>query len=319
MWVESTVGKGSTFHFLAHCGVRADDGDPVGGPSAAHARLPEDGPGEVSASDETRRSLRILLAEDNPVNQKLAIRFLEKWGHSVFAVADGHAVLRALQQERFDIVLMDVQMPGMDGLDAATAIRLEENAGGDHIPIVALTAHATERDRLICLEAGMDAYVTKPIVQRELKDTIDALATDAPTVGRVANPSCAPTATGCDVSAKRSFDWARWLAYLDGNEGLAREVAGLFLEDCPSRLASIQAALDAGDSCGLARAAHCVKSSLGNFQVEAAFQAASQLEEAGRRTDLELARQAWALLQHEVSCLNEALKKVIAEGALCDY
>jgi len=122
------------------------------------------------------QGLRILLAEDNPVNQLFARRLLEKKGHSVTLAMDGEAALRALAAETFDVVLMDLQMPVMDGLEAARRIRERERGSRVHVPIIAMTAHAMSGDREVCLEAGMDGYVSKPIDPRELFATIQAAA-----------------------------------------------------------------------------------------------------------------------------------------------
>jgi CheY-like chemotaxis protein len=119
--------------------------------------------------------LRILLAEDNIVNQKVAVRLLQKEGHSVTVADSGGVVLEVLKRQAFDLILMDVQMPGMDGLEATIAIRRSEEISGDHIPIIALTAHAMPQDRDRCLSAGMDGYVTKPIRWETLKDEIRKL------------------------------------------------------------------------------------------------------------------------------------------------
>ena len=119
------------------------------------------------------RSLRILLAEDNPVNQKLAARLIEKWGHSVLTVGDGRQALDALQRRKFDVVLMDVEMPEMDGYEATAAIRAQEQRTGGHHPIIAMTAHALKGDRERCLAAGMDGYVSKPIRANELFEAIE--------------------------------------------------------------------------------------------------------------------------------------------------
>ncbi len=123
--------------------------------------------------------LRILLAEDNRVNQMVALRILQKAGHTVVVAGNGRDALAALERERFDLILMDVQMPQMSGLEATAAIREGERRTGRHIPIVALTAHALQGDRERCLEAGMDAYVAKPLGPQELLDTVDAFRRDS--------------------------------------------------------------------------------------------------------------------------------------------
>jgi CheY-like chemotaxis protein len=122
---------------------------------------------------EEHRKLSVLLAEDNPVNQKLAARLLEKHGHRVTVTNNGREALAALDQENFDVVLMDVQMPEMDGFEATSAIRVREHSTGKHMPIVAMTAHAIRGDRERCLAAGMDGYIAKPIRARELIDLLE--------------------------------------------------------------------------------------------------------------------------------------------------
>ena len=118
------------------------------------------------------RPLRILLAEDNPVNQKVSLKLLHRQGHSVVLVSTGTEVLEALARDSFDLVLMDVQMPAMNGYDATRAIRVRERSSGDHIPVIALTAHAMHGDREICIDAGMDDYLTKPIQARALYEAL---------------------------------------------------------------------------------------------------------------------------------------------------
>ena len=119
-----------------------------------------------------KRPLRVLLAEDNVVNQRLAMRMLEKQGHTVVVASDGVMALRALEQGRFDVVLMDVQMPRMDGIEVTAAIRKREKATGDHMPILAMTAHAMTGDRQRFLESGMDGYISKPVHRKELFEAI---------------------------------------------------------------------------------------------------------------------------------------------------
>jgi CheY-like chemotaxis protein len=129
---------------------------------------------------EPRRKLRILLAEDNAINQKLAVRLLEKQGHSVTVANDGREAVAAVENGEFDVVLMDVQMPNMGGLEAAAAIRALERCTGEHVPIVAMTAHAMKGDRESCLNVGMDAYVSKPIQPGQLMDVIAGVTSAVP-------------------------------------------------------------------------------------------------------------------------------------------
>lgn len=131
----------------------------------------------ANAQHEKGRKLRVLLAEDNPINQILATRLLEKQGHSVTVANDGREAVTMLQgaaPDRFDIVLMDIQMPQMDGFEATVAIRKSEESNGRHLPIVAITAHAMKGDQERCLAAGMDGYVSKPIQPKELFRVIES-------------------------------------------------------------------------------------------------------------------------------------------------
>src|SRR5262249_43249441 len=122
--------------------------------------------------DHRGRSLQILLAEDNPVNQMTATTMLEKLGHAVVVANNGRQAIDKINEEKFDVVFMDVQMPEMDGVTATGEIRRRERATGGHIPIVAMTAHAMKGDKEKCLEAGMDDYVSKPIRRKDLADVL---------------------------------------------------------------------------------------------------------------------------------------------------
>jgi signal transduction histidine kinase/CheY-like chemotaxis protein len=160
IWVESEVGCGSTFHFTAQFA-----------PAQAGEEPAQGGMRPVAGQD--GRKLRVLLAEDNPVNQKLAVRLLEKRGHAVVVAGNGCEALAALDGQPFDVVLMDVQMPEMDGLEAAERIRQREQSTGTRVPIVAMTAHAMKADRQRCLDAGMDDYLTKPVKPQDLYAAIE--------------------------------------------------------------------------------------------------------------------------------------------------
>jgi signal transduction histidine kinase/CheY-like chemotaxis protein len=169
--VSSQVGRGSTFWFDARFGLEP---------------APEDRSGPlypVAKPVSTGRTLRILVAEDNPVNQRLAVRLLEKRGHQVALATDGHQAVELCTckdpSEPFDLVLMDVQMPGMDGLEATAAIRAHERSSGRHVCIVAMTANAMKGDQEQCLEAGMDSYISKPIQSRQLSELLNAIASSA--------------------------------------------------------------------------------------------------------------------------------------------
>jgi signal transduction histidine kinase/CheY-like chemotaxis protein len=165
MWVESEPGRGSCFHFTTRFGLPGCGGPEREEPAAKQCRPANSGEGR-----------KILLAEDNPINRKLAVRLLENHGHTVVVAANGREAINALEGERFDLILMDVQMPVMDGFEATAAIREAERSTGGHIPIVALTAHALKSDADRCLAHGMDAYLSKPIRADDLYALIDGLS-----------------------------------------------------------------------------------------------------------------------------------------------
>ena len=152
IWLESKPGVGSTFYFTARFGT-----------ATAAAIAHEIQPREEHAKTQPARKLHILIADDNPINQRLARSLLAKQGHSTMAVGSGREALAALQLQDFDLILMDVQMPDLDGFEATKAIRAQERTSKKHLPIVAMTAHAMSGDRERCLAAGMDSYVTKPV------------------------------------------------------------------------------------------------------------------------------------------------------------
>ena len=169
----------------------------------------------------------MLLAEDNAVNQRLTVRLLEKRGHTVTVVQDGTEALAALRRQTFDVVLMDIQMPHMDGLATTQAIRACEQDTTTHVPIVAMTANAMQGDRERCLAAGMDGYVTKPLRPTELFEVITRLTASA------AYPPETPAAPEeeQDILDRKTL-WER----VAGDADLLREIVELFLADCPERL-----------------------------------------------------------------------------------
>jgi CheY-like chemotaxis protein len=181
IWVESTLGQGSSFHFTAALGavnLVLETGSAAAPAQAAVVCAPV--PELASAAPVTdrpvqkeKKQLRILLAEDNAINQKIACQVLEKQGHHVRVAADGRQALSALDQAPFDVVLMDIQMPEMDGFETTGAIRARERGTGVHLPIIAMTAHAMQGDRERCIAAGMDSYISKPLDIKELIELLE--------------------------------------------------------------------------------------------------------------------------------------------------
>ncbi len=257
----------------------------------------------ADASSAARPS-RILLAEDNPVNQRVALGILQKWGHTVVAVNNGNEALAALERESFDLILMDVQMPEMDGLEATRAIRESERHTGKHIPIVAMTAHAMKGDRERCLAGGMDDYVSKPIQLADLKRAIDAM------VGTVEPEPERPKRAGC---ANEVFDRVAALERVNSDEGFLAEVIGLFLGDAPCRIEAIRAAIDDRDAKRLQTASHSLKGAAGCLGASATAAAAFDLELMGRNADFTQAEETFGRLVCELDKLKAALSDEVLE------
>ncbi|MGA2984770.1 MAG: response regulator [Terriglobia bacterium] len=266
----------------------------------AGSKRPEVKPALVTRHSlrEEGRSLRILLAEDNAVNQLLATRLLEKQGHRVVTVGNGRAALERLEKETFDLIFMDIQMPEMDGFEATAAIRKEEESTGKHLVIVAMTAHAMEGDRERCLAAGMDGYIAKPIHAKDLKDTIENL---------VQFPNVAETATTARCPEQEPIDTVSALACVGGNAELLKEMVALFLKDLPEMLTKLREAVTAGDATAIERAAHKLKGCVGNFAAQPAFEAALKLEALGRDGSLSETERAYGELETEVKRLKSAM------------
>jgi PAS domain S-box-containing protein len=258
---------------------------------------------------EARRKLRVLVAEDNVVNQELAVRLLEKQGHTVAVAGNGREALDALEKATsrgFDVVLMDVQMPEMDGLEATAAIRQKEKATGRHLPIIAITAHALKGDRERCLAAGMDDYLAKPIQAKELLAAVEGAVLPA-----VETRESVPA----EPRPEEILDRVTALARLDGDAKLLGELAGLFLADTARLLSAVRQAVTRGDAKALEYAAHALKSSVGNFAAHAAFEAAARLEMSGRQGDLAEAQEAYAALHQEVERLKPVLEGLAKGGS----
>jgi CheY-like chemotaxis protein len=262
---------------------------------------------------ERKRSLKILLADDNSVNQKLTARLLEKRGHTVIVVENGKEALTAIglpSQQPFNMILMDVQMPEMDGFEATAAIRQKESATGIHIPIIALTAHAMKSDREKCLEAGMDGYISKPIKSEELFAAIDEL-----TPGLSKGVTTAKDGTQSEMrSDEACFDKQAALAHFEGDMDLFCEVVGIFNESHPETVSEIRDAIAEENVPRLARSAHALKGAIGNFGDSPAFATALKLEAIAQEGDIADAKEIFTILVREIECLKEALATVCKES-----
>jgi CheY-like chemotaxis protein/HPt (histidine-containing phosphotransfer) domain-containing protein len=249
------------------------------------------------------RSLRVLVAEDNAVNQQVAVGMLERAGHQATVAANGREVLALLEKGAFDLVLMDVQMPELDGLETTAAIRERERATGGHLPIVALTAHAMKGDAERCLEAGMDAYLAKPLQPRELAAAIEGvLGTAASGLAAPAGPEPEPPTAGADV-----LDLDRLLERVGGDRRALADLVRIFRADWPRQVERIRAAIRASDAAALRAAAHALKGAVSNFAAPPATNAALRLQKLGEAGRLEGAGAALEHLEREAESLLSTL------------
>ena len=251
------------------------------------------------------------------MNQTLAVRLLEKEGHRVEVTGTGREALDALERRAFDLVLMDVQMPEMDGLEAVDVLRREEKRRpGAHQPVIAMTAFTMKGDRERFLDAGFDGYVRKPVSVRELLDAIDHLlppGAEPPPV--IVPPPAALPVVAVEEAAPPpvdeqppAFDRAAALGRLAGDESLLKELVEVFLEECPKWLADLRAAASAGDAVKLGRAAHTLKGAVDNCGGPRAYALALELEKMGREGRVDGAEDALGRLEREVSRLVTALR-----------
>ncbi|MCC9605391.1 response regulator [Blastopirellula sp. JC732] len=263
---------------------------------------------------------RILLAEDNLVNQKLAVLLLEKRGHMATVVNDGRQAVTAFREGGFDLILMDVQMPVLDGMAATGEIRSLEKETGARIPIIAMTAHAMKGDRERCLDAGMDGYVTKPINAQALYDAIDeALAasqTTSPGVVVAAPEQSQPTAEATPTSSNAApkVDWEAALANVAGDESLLQAMVDVFLTDVRRILNEIDEAIEAKDGPRLRRNAHSLKGSFGYFAAAEGQQAAMRLETLGTEENFAEAPAALRTLKEVFAGIEPELQFLLEHG-----
>jgi CheY-like chemotaxis protein len=252
-------------------------------------------PPERPESEAIKRPLSILVAEDSVVNQKVVSWLLESRGHRVSIVRNGREAVAALKEQNFDIVLMDVEMPEVDGFEATALIRASESTGKWRTPIIAMTAHAMKSHRDRCLKADMDGYICKPVTSAELFLAVDNATTSIDAQREHASPS-------------EALDWATILERSGGDKGFLAELISLFLHQEPQLLEEIRTAVGTANSSKLEDAAHALRGAVGNFTQKAAYDAAFRLEKLARSQRLSGAEEALADLESAMNRLQVSLK-----------
>jgi PAS domain S-box-containing protein len=269
---------------------------------------------------EAWESLKVLLVEDNKVNQRLAVAILERLGHDVTVASNGREGLEAVARTRFDLVLMDIQMPEMGGVEATAKIREREAVEGGHLPIVAMTAHAMAGDRERFLAAGMDEYISKPISQERLREVVrslgrsvgGALQVDAPETSAAQSPAGA-TAPSTENGRGPGFDRDGLMARVESDVELLGTLVAVFKADRPNLMGAIEEAIGSHDTEALMVAAHTIKGALSVFGAEPARTLAEQLEHTSRAGRIADASELYAQLGEAIHATEQGLDELLAE------
>ncbi|QDT25533.1 Sensory/regulatory protein RpfC [Gimesia panareensis] len=294
IWAESEEGQGSTFRFVITLPEAGASGE------AAAREVPTSGLSQKqSASSQTPSMislppLRILVAEDGMSNQRLVKALLEKWGHTVCIAENGRIAVDCCHCEPFDLILMDVTMPEMDGLTATRCIREQEVLTGQHIPIIAMTARAMPADIKKCLQSGMDGYLAKPLHKQDLETAIAELFTAA-----VAEETVAP-----EEKSKSLVNWSEALQVVEGDEELLCELIKDSLTELPNLMDALERDLSASDAAEAYRHAHTTKAAARTFGIPVLLTQAERTEEAAANGDLETVEKELPALR---SIVNQTL------------
>jgi CheY-like chemotaxis protein/HPt (histidine-containing phosphotransfer) domain-containing protein len=266
--------------------------------------------------EQKRQTVRILVAEDNPMNQKLAVTLLEKTGYWVDAVEDGRMVIEALKRTAYDLILMDVQMPEMDGFEATKIIR-EMEGEAKHTPIIAMTAHAMKGDRERCLQAGMDDYISKPIEPKEMLDAIEKWTQSS---DLKAQNSCRKKVIPQDIKAEKvdnlkdvPLDIETALGRFGYDKEFFREMLQEFLNHVPEQLQILEEGVKQSDAKMVEREAHGLKGAAGNLSAKRLADLALQLELLGRTKDLAGTKEIIDNLKSELKHLDEYFNQTFKE------
>lgn len=340
IWVESEVGKGSTFYFTVRAkrGSYEEDYGQEGRLLENSIKLQENK--ELDESEIfSGKSLNILLAEDHPINQKLILSLLKKKGYNFSLVTNGRDALDILSRRDFDAVLMDVQMPGMDGLEAARRIRDPSSDVRWHeIPIIALTARALKEDEENCIEAGMNDYISKPLKKEKLFKVLDAIrpgritpegaasgkrsrsshsgenkisACEEKISSNIAEDSLDRKGTISNFTEDEIFNLEEVLERTEKDELLLKEMVRIFLDMFPGLLDSMDKAIKEGEPDELRQTAHTLKSAAGSIGANRIFRTAYDLEQAGRENKLDFAVQKFGELKVRLKELEPVLLRYL--------
>jgi PAS domain S-box-containing protein len=293
IWVESQPGTGSTFHFNAVFGRTSG--------ISIKPKSPRIEPVVTAHS-----SMKVLIVEDGHINQLVGARMLEKRGHTVTLASNGRESIELLKKEPFDAVLMDVHMPGLNGYEATAKIRQSEQGTGRHVPIIAMTANAMKGDRELCLAAGMDDYIAKPLRSAELFHVVEQFSPRTPAQDADQTSGDAESPANRTPAAEPPFDLAEFREST-GDEKLMRKLVSIFAEDSQKYLRKAEKALAAGKAKPLYEAAHSLKGMIGVYAAKKALKLANELCEYAHAEDLKGAQVMLDQLKKECALLGEAL------------
>ncbi len=267
-------------------------------PPPAPARDP------AGAASRHPQPLKVLLAEDNPLNRKLVVSILHNRGHGVVVAQDGREAVEAARKESFDLILMDIQMPVMDGFEATRRIRaMEGETGAPRTPVVAVTAHVLEEEKDRCFYMDMDGFVGKPIRREEFLDTVEGIVGVKPL-------DETPEAVEAE---KTVLDRPAFMSIVGGNMELVKELIDLYWESLPNQMTRLREALDAGDAKECRYWAHALKGMSLNLSARQTADIAAEMEQLGKSGDISPAEEVWQRLTAAVDRLREATDGILAE------
>jgi signal transduction histidine kinase/CheY-like chemotaxis protein len=300
MGCENRSGRGTRFWFrLPRAAGQTGEAVVAAGQSAANS------PTQALATKKIAKRLRLLLAEDSPVNRQITALLLEKRGHEVVAVVDGNEALSRIKKGAFDAVILDQEMPQMGGLDAVRAIRRMEASTGRHIPAVLVTGSGSKAARQRSREAGLDAHIAKPFQDEELFRIVEGLC-------GAGDASPGRSAQEATTAVAEAFSAQDLLKRVGGNPSVLREVAKIFLADTPKRMSAIHKAITAQDGDALARAAHALRGSVAMLGASEVAEDARTIEALGRSGRIAEANRILAPFEGKLSGFQRLIAGIAA-------